>query len=384
MASDAAALSLDARSPCGRWRVDFGRDVHWVLGLPFDALTLDATVETVQRAARHRQRCVLVTPNINFLVMAGRDPAFRADVLASDLSLADGAPVVAVARWLGVPLTERVAGSDLFERLRASALPALSVYFFGGPEGVAERASQVLGASATGLRGVGGHSPGFGSIAAMSDPSTQARINAPAPDFVVVALGAKKGQAWIVANEQALDAPLLSHLGAVVNFVVGDVQRAPVWARRLGLEWLWRIFGEPELWRRYAGDALALAGLIYRHALPWWWQTQVIARAFPARRAPQLEVARVGEELKLTMGGDWVMALSQPLRQALAEAARHRGPVTLDLSACRQVDLGVIALWALLHAYRKRCGLALDFTGAQPALRKRLRWAAADHVLSSP
>ena len=354
-----------------------------MLGLPFDALTLDAAVAAVQGAAAKRERCVLATPNVNFLVMAGSDPLFHGDVMASDLSVADGAPVLALARWLGVPLPERVAGSDLFERLRASPQPALKVYFFGGPDGVAERASQVLGASLSGVAGVGGHSPGFGTVADMSDPSTLARINAPAPDLVVVALGAKKGQAWIVANQHTLVAPVLSHLGAVVNFVVGDVRRAPVWARRVGLEWLWRVYAEPQLWRRYAGDTLALARLILRHVLPWWWQTQIIERAFPQPLAPRIEVARTGQALTLSVTGDWSTPDSQPLRQALSQGAHHLDPVVLDLSGCRRVDLGVIALWALLHAYRRRCGLPMEFTGASPSLRKRLRWAAADHLLGT-
>ena len=54
----------------------------------------------------------------------------------------------------------------------------------------------------------------------------------------------------------------------VVNFVAGRFSRAPVFVRRLGLKWLWRIKEEPVLWRRYAGDASALSRLMVMRVLP--------------------------------------------------------------------------------------------------------------------
>jgi len=91
-------------------------------------------------------------------------------------------------------------------------------------------------------------------------------INASQADFLVVALGAKKGQAWILHNLEHLQVPVVSHLGAVVNFVAGTVQRAPAAWQRAGLEWLWRIKEEPALFGRYWNDGLALFGL--------WWKTR--------------------------------------------------------------------------------------------------------------
>ena len=89
-------------------------------------------------------------------------------------------------------------------------------------------------------------------------------MNAARPDFLVVSLGAAKGQAWIMRNLHRLDVPLVSHLGAVVNFVAGEVRRAPRWMQRSGLEWAWRVKEEPALLRRYAGDALRLLPLAWR------------------------------------------------------------------------------------------------------------------------
>ena len=144
---------------------DFGREVHAVLGLPFDAIDLTAACERVRDAVRRRSPCFVSTPNLNFLVACRNDDEFRQSVLESDLSLADGAPIVWMARLLGVPLPERVAGATLFERLADSAPPAVKVYFFGGPPSAAEDACARLKGARSGLEGVGATSPGFGASA---------------------------------------------------------------------------------------------------------------------------------------------------------------------------------------------------------------------------
>lgn len=233
-----------------------------LFGLPFDAVTLAETVDIVRHACLTRERLFMTTANVNFVVVAQKDEAFRQSIFDSDLCVADGMPIVWTCRLLGLPLPERVAGADVFEALRGHPDAAISVYFFGGPAGVGERSCAVLNGEQGGVRCVGFQSPGFGTVESLSTQEHIDHINAANPEFVIVALGAHKGQAWIQRNRLRLDAPVISHLGAVVNFVGGRVRRAPMWMRRIGLEWLWRVREEPTLFRRYAKDALGLVRLL--------------------------------------------------------------------------------------------------------------------------
>ena len=105
-----------------------------------------------------------------------------------------------------------------------------------------------------GLKAVGAINPGFGSVEEMSSNAILHEINQAKPDILLVALGAKKGTAWIEYNRNKLNAGVISHLGATVNFLAGTVKRAPILFRRFGLEWLWRILQEPKLFSRYAYD----------------------------------------------------------------------------------------------------------------------------------
>lgn len=242
---------------------------HNLLGLPIHSVTLDQAVQHIKACALANQRCFFSTPNLNFLVTAQTNEAFRRSVEQSDLSLADGMPLVWISKILGLPIRERVAGSDVFDALRKASGPPLKVYFYGGPPGAATLAMQAINAEkGAGLVCVGAQSPGYGSVEDLSSPETIASINQSGAQFLVVSLGAVKGQAWILHNLANLEVPVVSHLGAVVNFVAGEVSRAPAFMQKAGLEWLWRIKEEPSLWRRYAGDGAALLRLLVTRVLP--------------------------------------------------------------------------------------------------------------------
>lgn len=247
------------------------RNIHWILGLPFDAINLQDAVERVRDAARSKTPLFISTPNLNFLIASQDDTAFRDSVKHSDLSLPDGMPIIWLAKLFGIPLKERVAGSTLFEALRQWPLKAgdstLRVFFFGGPPGTAQQACASVNMNSVGMVCTGFISPGFGSIEDMSTTEILNQINASNADFVIVSLGAKKGQAWIERNRRHLSAPIISHLGAVVNFAAGNIQRAPVWVQQMGMEWVWRIKEEPTLWKRYLSDGLQLIKIIATHFL---------------------------------------------------------------------------------------------------------------------
>src|SRR6187551_3654300 len=157
-----AALGVPQRE------IDFTLPRVCLLGLPFDPVSLPEAVERVRADAFAGRRCWIATPNLNFAIAARKDAGFRRSVLQSDLSLADGMPLVWMARALGVPLPERVAGSDLFEALQAHPGPPLRLYLFGGPPGVAARAADNINAHGGGVRCVGFDEAGYGSIEDMS------------------------------------------------------------------------------------------------------------------------------------------------------------------------------------------------------------------------
>jgi N-acetylglucosaminyldiphosphoundecaprenol N-acetyl-beta-D-mannosaminyltransferase len=383
-AKDAARVAAAAPVAPGTAASPAAGRVVCILGLPFHAVTLQDAVQSVRAAVRARRRLFLSTPNLNFLIGSRSDDAFRASVLHSDLSVADGMPLVWMSRLLGTPLPERVTGSDLFERLRNDPLPAgqapIKVFFFGGPPGAAEAAAQRLNAGSSAMTCVGFETPGFGSVDELSGEDTIDRINARGADFLVVALGAAKGQAWIERNLERLQVPVISHLGAVVNFEAGTVSRAPGWVQRSGLEWLWRIKEEPALWRRYGRDARALLGLLAFKLLP---HALWLRRHRPRGTDAPFEVAVSDgrQAIRLRLGGTIPEALPDAIGAALCACTLGVGPVLLDLG---QLDYFSPSFAGRLLQLEKMLALRnrpLRLVGASVQARRLLRWNGLESLL---
>ena len=354
------ATSMKSTHEATGYTVDFSRDLCFLLGLPFDVIDLDAAVARIRAAVASRTRLFISTPNTNFVVAARRDQAFRDSVFHSDMSLMDGKPLVWAARLMGIPVPERVSGADVFEALRRPGSDPMSVYFFGGQPSVAARAAANINASQGPLKCVGFDEAGFGSIEDMSDDATIDRINASGADFLVVSLGAAKGQAWIEHNLPRLQVPVVSHLGAVVGFVAGSLKRAPQWMRRSGMEWLWRVKEEPHLWKRYVSDGLVFLRLLACEVAPG-----AIRRCAPSQpNVPAQKVCEISESdtgVTMTLTGILGRAELQPLKELCHLSTWASRPLVIDLSGVTELDNSCLASLMLLQAHRRLCGLTTRF-----------------------
>ena len=342
-------------------RDDFERDVWCVKGVPLDAMNIAEAADAVLFAAAHRQRLSFVTPNVNILVACARDPQIRRMVVDADLSLVDGAPLVALARAAGAPFSNRCAGSDLFDALRARpgfAGRRLKVFFFGGRDGAAEAAFDKLSKERGGVEAVGFLNPGFGDVDSMSDEATIEAINRSGADFVVVSLGFAKGQAWIDRNVDRLEAPVVAHLGAVVDFAAGGVKRAPKLVAALGAEWLWRIAQEPALWRRYARDCAGLAALVLKRD----------GASKPCGDgACAVERMAGGVRLSGDLSGGDLALVRKSFRDAAAIASG--APTILDMSGVTRVGPAFLGLVLLLEKHVSRAGGEIVLQGAAKKVR---------------
>ncbi len=298
----------------------------------------------------------------------------RADIIDNDLSLADGAPVAALARLVGAPLKGRCAGADVFEALRRR--PGfegrrLRAFFFGGRDGAAQAAHTALNKERGGVESVGFDNPGHGDIESMSAQAVIDKINAAEPDFVVVALGAAKGNAWIARNAERLTAPAVSHLGAVVDFTAGGVKRAPAAVSRIGLEWAWRILQDNALWRRYARDAIALARLIATRAAP---SRLLRPRSSGAQTRVTVETIH-GQvsQVCVRLAGDLTIDARDAVRAAFRRAAAERGDIVLSFDADGALDAAFLGQVLMLERAALRGGRRLIAAGLGPARRRWMK-----------
>ncbi len=235
-----------------------------ILGVPVHAVTMAETLAWVAAAVAQRTPRQVCTANPEFVMLAQRDPEFRAVLQRADLVLPDGVGLLWAARRLGGLLPERVAGSDLIYRLAEhGAARGWRIFYLGAAEGVAASAAAKLAARYPGLVVAGTYA---GSPRPEEDEALTARVRVAAPDILLVAYGAPRQDVWIARNRERLGVPVSVGVGGSFDFVAGVARRAPVWLQRLGLEWLHRLWRQPWRARRIfsAVAAFPLAVLLAR------------------------------------------------------------------------------------------------------------------------
>ncbi|MFL5299950.1 MAG: WecB/TagA/CpsF family glycosyltransferase, partial [Anaeromyxobacteraceae bacterium] len=168
-------------------------------GIEIDALGFAAALDAIEELVTRGRGGAVFTANVDHVVLAEEDAAFRDAYAAADLALADGMPIVWASRLLRVRVPERVAGSDLVLPLLNRAVERRwPVFLLGGAPGSAQAAA--VAARALGVEVCGAAAPRIPGDPAASDPEGEAaleEVRAARPALVLVGLGAPKQELWI-------------------------------------------------------------------------------------------------------------------------------------------------------------------------------------------
>lgn len=219
-----------------------------ILGVPFDAVTMDEAVARVRDMLAAQKQHIICTPNPEIVMEATKDEKLMEILAEADMVVPDGIGVVWASRYSEIRLRERVAGYDLTQRLMAElAREGHTFYFFGGAPGVASAAARAMMKKYPGLQVVGVHNGYF-------DEKEEERIigdiKAKAPSILLVGLGAPKQEKWIFEHLMLTDARVAIGVGGSFDVMAGKVKRAPKLFQKLGLEWFYRLISQPTRWKR--------------------------------------------------------------------------------------------------------------------------------------
>lgn len=222
-----------------------------LLGTLIHPVTREEAAGLVCRLASRHESALVVTPNVDHVVLLHRDEALRRAYARATLRLCDGAPLLVLARLCGRRLPGRVTGADLMMDVCAvAAEQGLRVFVAGGAPDVLEQALANLRRDHPPLL-VSGYSPAFGFEGTAEEAELVRRVKADEPAIVMVCLGAPRAEVW-AAGRLSQQAAVYLCVGAAVDFAAGSRLRAPAWMQRLGIEWAFRLVQEPgRLWRRY-------------------------------------------------------------------------------------------------------------------------------------
>jgi N-acetylglucosaminyldiphosphoundecaprenol N-acetyl-beta-D-mannosaminyltransferase len=334
-----------------------------ILGVPFDPVTTDETIDAIASMIASRRPHYVVTANVDFVVQALDDIELRKIIFDSHLVVCDGMPLVWASRFLGNPLPERVTGSDLTPRLLAAAeRHGWRVFYLGGRQESLDNAVRASVLRHPKLQIVGAYSPPFKPLLDFDHAEIRRRILDARPDLLLVAFGCPKQEKWINMYYRDLGVPVCIGVGASLAFVGGTLRRAPMWMQRTGTEWVFRLAQEPgRLGGRY-GKGVWVFG---RAILKQWLMLRSRrkhARLNPRPANPPLPLTASPTARGTAVLVPWTVLTAPERLDAVAVRdfgdswlqAGETARLAIDLAATRFVDSTGVGLLVRL---RKRAGL---------------------------
>lgn len=221
-----------------------------VLGIRVWGLDEDEIIGFVVKKIKSGQSAQITTVNNEFIVEAQRNKRFKEALNNSDLSIVDSTGLKWAIKYLYKEKIGRIPGVDLVLKLcEISSKRGYRIFLFGGAKGVGAMAKRNLAKSYPALRIVG-IIDGINVDANKSDAEILKRINGANADIVFVALGAPKQDLWIANNISKLKPGIFIGVGGSLDYISGQISRAPKFLREIGLEWFYRLIVQPSRFGR--------------------------------------------------------------------------------------------------------------------------------------
>ena len=354
------------------------RKIVIILGIPIDNLDMAETLDQIEGfviAGRANEKGhQVVTVNADFVVNAMDDPELRTILQEAHLATADGMPLVWGSRLLGSPLKGRVAGSDFVPALiERAANKGFSIFLLGATPQVASRAAQILTEQYPGLKIAGVISPPFSSIFEMNS-SIIDEIKAAKPDVLLVAFGNPKQEKWISMYARQLQVPVMIGVGGTLDFIAGNIRRAPEWMQRSGFEWLFRLFQEPRrLWRRYVIDLFVFSAFFTRQ----WMAMQ--RKGSQAMLIPDADLVLINDTAIINLKGSLTIKNLQVFQGLAEEAISETSFVMVNLANINFLDSSAIGAMVGLARQARDAGGDLFLAGASQRIRQTLSLLRLDN-----
>lgn len=231
------------------------------LGVDVDLVRPEEVMHYIVQAVQTRSPSRIANHNAHSIYLTKKNPQFAAFFERADLIEVDSTPLIFFTRILGLHSRRfhRCTYLDWRDHFwSVAARKHWRVFYLGGAPGVAEEAARRLATRYPGVEisvrdGFFDMTPGSAENAAVLR-----QIGEVAPHILFVGMGMPRQEIWIDRNQDMLPPTVTLSVGAAFDYEAGVQTPAPRWMGGLGIEWLFRLVGDPRrLFARYCIE-------------PWW------------------------------------------------------------------------------------------------------------------
>jgi len=226
-----------------------------LLGVRVHRLAWNDLKAGIAEAAENNRHWIIANHNLHSVYLYHHDPEVRTFYSKAAYAYIDGMPLVFLGQLLGLALTRRnrLTPLDWVRPLCAEAARrGWQIFYLGSKPEVAERGARRLREEFPGLRIETAHGYFDARPDSEENRAVVEVVNRCRPHLLMVGMGMPRQEKWIMQNFEKVDARAVFNVGALMDYVAGEIPTPPRWAGQIGLEWLFRLLSQPRhLWRRY-------------------------------------------------------------------------------------------------------------------------------------
>jgi len=224
-----------------------------IFGVRVTDTNLSMAAQTIDGWIQQRVKTYVCVAPVSTVVQCQEDKDYCQIVNKAGMVTPDGMPIVWTGKLMGKKRIGRTYGPDLMLVLcEQGQMKGYRHFFYGGTPPANQRLVEKLKQRFPKINIVGNLAPAAQAVGEMDSAQTLEAINNAQADILWVGLGSPKQDYWMHNHRDRLNVPVMIGVGAAFDFVAGIKKQAPVWMRKIGLEWLFRLCCEPgRLWRRY-------------------------------------------------------------------------------------------------------------------------------------
>ena len=217
-----------------------------LFNLRVNDISLPELMKIFSHSIATHQKVHVVTLNPEMVVRQAVDQQFRQALTQADFRIADGAGLMIAANFFGKTLHHRIPGIELvMELIRVGQEEGWSFYFLGSSQEVMNKLIKSLREKFPRMIISGFHHGYFQD----SSPIVE-EINRLQPNVLLVGLGSPRQELWINHFRSFIETSIMVGVGGSFDVLSGSKRRAPVFFRKIGFEWLYRIISEPRRLKR--------------------------------------------------------------------------------------------------------------------------------------